>query len=758
MKKLILLLTFPFCIGQAVTQDCWSYDWATVVGGTELETSSKIALDDLGNSYVTGLFTGTATFGSTILTSNAGSRDIFIAKANSSGQFLWAKQIGGNTLNDDGNDIAVDALGNVYVTGIFAGTASFGSTTFTSSGNRDAFITKLDTEGEFLWAKQIGGISINDFGQGIAVDASGNSYVTGCFQGTATFGSTTLTSFGNEVTFITKLDADGEFLWTTEISGTGTVDSGLDIAIDGAGDSYVTGYFYGTATFGSTTLTSAGEYDIFIAKLDASGNFLWAKQAGGSGYDYGFGVAVDAFYNSYLTGIFEGTATFGSTTLTSAGSADVFIAKLDDNGDFLWAEQVGGSGYESGYSIAIDGSGKIYVVGDFNGTVTLGSTTLTGYGGFIVNLDADGSFLWIKKAGYSVDGIAIDASGNIMVTGTVGDPFTLGNITLTSSGSLDVFIAKLSNVPPVTAILDAQENIICNGNSNGSATVSASGGTSPYSYSWSPSGGNTETANNLAAGTYICTITDINSCNTTQEITITEPDELIANISSQTDVTCHGNSDGAITISVDGGISPYSYSWSPEGGNTATADNLSGGNYTCTITDANFCSTFQDVTISEPDDIDATTALNGIIITANTNSATYQWIDCDNGNQPIVNEINQSFTATSNGNYAVEITVNGCAKTSDCVTIATVGIEIPDQKEWKIYPNPNDGIFTITSPYGLDNTSIDIYSGVGQLMYQIENASGTGMAIDLKSYPEGVYLVHLNKTTVFKVITSKMYE
>jgi len=367
--------------------------------------------------------------------------------------FLWAKQAGGAN-NDNGNEIAVDGSGNSYITGGFQGTATFGNTTLTSAGEYDLFIAKIDEDGNFLWAKKVGGVG-PEYGNSIAVDGSGNSYITGFFYGTATFGNTTLTSAGYDI-FIAKTDASGNFLWAKKAGGT-NYDSGNSIAVDGSGNSYITGYFFGTATFGNTTLTSAGWTEIFIAKIDASGNFLWAKKAGGANNDSGYSIAVDGSGNSYTIGGFEGTATFGNISLTSVKDAngkftkDIFIAKIDGNGNFLWAKQAGGANNDSGNSIAVDGSGNSYITGSFDGTITFGNTTLTSAGSdiFIAKLDGSGNYLWAKKTGgTSVDSgnsIAVDGSGNSYITGFFYGTATFGNTTLTSAGGGDVFISKLDN-------------------------------------------------------------------------------------------------------------------------------------------------------------------------------------------------------------------------------------------------------------------------------------------------------------------------
>ncbi|MCK9611174.1 MAG: SBBP repeat-containing protein [Candidatus Cloacimonas sp.] len=322
MKKLSLIIILVFCSVALFAQN-EDWFWAKKAGGTSNESGKSIAVDDNGNSYVTGYFYGSATFGTTTLSGSG----IFVAKMDSNGNWLWAKQAGG-LYSGYSYGIAVDANENSYVTGYFSGSATFGTTTLTSSSEyySDIFVAKLDSSGNWLWAKQAGGTDCHD-GYGIAVDADGNSYVTGYFYGSATFSTTILTSNGNEDIFIAKLDSNGNWLWVKQAGGTGW-DYGFVIAVDDNGNSYVTGYFSGSVTFGTTTLTSSGYEDIFVAKLDRNGNWLWAKKAGGTSDDIGYGIAVDANGNSYVTGYFEESATFGTTTLMSSGSRDIFISKI----------------------------------------------------------------------------------------------------------------------------------------------------------------------------------------------------------------------------------------------------------------------------------------------------------------------------------------------------------------------------------------------------------------------------------------------
>ncbi|MET3542539.1 Tfp pilus assembly major pilin PilA, partial [Pontibacter aydingkolensis] len=275
--------------------------------------------------------------------------------------FMWAKQAQGTDTNNPeyGRSVARDTQGNTYVVGYFRDRIIFDGITLKSSGGWDVFIAKYNASGSVLWAQRAGGAN-TDVGTGVAIDGFGNAYVTGYFYDPATFGSTTLTSAGGADMFVAKYDPSGNVLWAQR-SGGANNDISNSIAVDGSGNAYVTGYFYETTTFGSTTLTSSGGQDMFVAKYNASGTVVWAKQAGGTNSDYGRGIAVDGQGNAYVTGEFYGTATFGSTTLTSAGYDDIFVAKYDASGTVVWAKQAGGTNSDYGRGIAVDGQGNAYV-------------------------------------------------------------------------------------------------------------------------------------------------------------------------------------------------------------------------------------------------------------------------------------------------------------------------------------------------------------------------------------------------------------
>lgn len=464
LKAVILCVFLLSALAGLGAQTVPEWLWAQQAGGTGDDFGEAITVDSQGNQYVTGRFQGTATFGATTLTSSGG-YDIFVCKLDSAGNFLWAMRAGG-TGGDGGQGISVDSSGNCYVTGYFTGSASFVDTILSSSGFTDIFVCKLDPAGNFLWAKRAGGTSI-DYGYGIAVDSAGNSYVTGKFMETASFGAINIIASATLDIFVCKLDPTGNFLWAKQAGGgvtnlTGSYGNvGKAIAVDSAGNSYVAGWFEGTGSFGPTTLTSSGGADIFVCKLDPDGYWLWAKRAGGVGStsfsEFCNSIAVDSAGNSFLTGWFVLNVRFGGIDLASSGSSDIFVCKLDTDGNFLWAIRAGGTSYDRGYAIAVDSDGNSFVKGYFYGSASFGTINLTSSGGydfFVCKLDSAGNFLWAKKAGgaeydYS-NAIALDSAGNIYVTGWFEASASFGANTLTSNGEDDIYIVKLG-VPILTA-------------------------------------------------------------------------------------------------------------------------------------------------------------------------------------------------------------------------------------------------------------------------------------------------------------------
>lgn len=463
--------------------------WAKQIGAALGEYCQSVAVDASGNVYTTGFFEGTVDFdpgAGTVSLTAAGLFDVYVSKLDAAGMFVWAKRIGGVSADVESSSIAIDASGNIYTTGVFAGTADFdpGAPTvnLSSAVNGAIFISKLDAFGNFIWAKNFGG-ALKSSGASIAVDASGNVHTTGYFEGTADFdpgvGTFNLTSAGSDI-FISKLDVLGNFVWAKNIGGGGGFNEGNGLAVDVLGNVYTTGDFEGTADFdpgaGTFNITSNGLADIFVSKLDVSGNFVWAKNMGGNSDDFGFSIAINATGNVHTTGQFSGTADFdpgaGTVNLVSAGSNDIFISKLNSSGDFVWAKNLGGNFNDVGISIVSDASGDVYTTGTFLGTADFdpgsGSFNLTSAGMediFISKLNAAGNFVWaINMGGTNTDygiSIAVDASGNVYNTGyfygTADFDPGAGTVLFTSAGFSDIFILKFSQaaVIPVT-VTDAK--------------------------------------------------------------------------------------------------------------------------------------------------------------------------------------------------------------------------------------------------------------------------------------------------------------
>lgn len=425
MKKLLIAILcgslWTVSNAQAPT-----FDWAFATGGLNGATyNSSMALDNLGNIYSIGHFySGPADFdpGSDMLNlSSVGGLDIYVSKYDSSGELIWAKRIGG-TEDDEGTAIAVDGSGNVYFTGNFQGTADFnpGSEVYnlTSNGVKDIFVCKLDSEGNFLWAKQMGGAT-NDTGHAIAVDNSGDVYVTGEFEKTVDFdpgtGNSPLTSRGQTDIFILKLSTTGDFQWVKHI-GSESFDRGEALSIDSGSNLFLTGYFTGTVDFdpgdGIAELTSSGATGAsgFVLKHDAGGNFEWVTALPNN--IAGRAVTTDTTGNIYIGG----------------GGPGIGIVKLNPTGVVTWEKFLPGPN-SNATSIAVDVLGHVYTTGSFRGNIDFDPSedqvifnSGSWHDAYINKFDASGNYVWAYQLGgptlrnYGV-AIALDASGSIYASG-----------------------------------------------------------------------------------------------------------------------------------------------------------------------------------------------------------------------------------------------------------------------------------------------------------------------------------------------------
>jgi hypothetical protein len=427
--------------------------WAKNFGGSGANaTGNAIAVDGSGNVYLGGNFT-MANLTTPALT-KIGTQDAFAIKLDSIGAFTWAKNFGGSGANASGLSVAVDNSGNVYLGGDFSG-ANLTTPVLTKIGTYDAFAIKLVSTGATTWAKNFGGSGAQAFGQGIAVDSTGNVYLVGYF-GAANLTTPALTEIGTYIgaydAFAIKLDSTGATTWAKNFGGSGAGANGYSITVDGSGNVYLGGYLY-TGNLTTPALTKIGTQDAFVIKLDSTGATTWAKNFGGSGAQaFGNGIAVDNAGNIYLGGYFN-SANLTTPALTKIGTQDAFAIKLSSTGVTTWAKNFGGSGAAAnGDGIAVDGSGNVYLGGYFQGA-NLTTPALTKIGrqdAFAFKLDSTGATTWAKNFGgltprnASTQATAVDASGNVYLAGYFdGETFTLGSVTLTRIGSQDAFVAKM---------------------------------------------------------------------------------------------------------------------------------------------------------------------------------------------------------------------------------------------------------------------------------------------------------------------------
>ncbi|MDD5570036.1 MAG: SBBP repeat-containing protein [Bacteroidales bacterium] len=453
MKKLFLLLvaimvSTAILYAQDKNQNCWEI--VNQAGGHDVDLGYSITLDDAGNVFIVGRFSGTAHFGKDSITSS-GDYDAFLAKYDIKGNILWVRH-GGGIDDDRAYSVSVDSKGFIYVGGIISNQAVFDKIKVSSAGSSDAFLAKYDQNGTVQWVKRVGGAS-EDESSGITVDIYDNIYLTGFFKSTAQFGNFNLTSAGGKDAFICKFDLQGNIIWAEQVSSREDVES-YTVACDGAGNVFITGDFKGTLISDNFQMTSLGDFDIFLAKYDKDGNTMWVKQAGGKDYDDVFGVAVDNNGNSYMTGRFTDTVSFGGIYVRSVGNEDMFLAKYDPKGNAIWAKTAGSRGTEIATECTVDGNGNSYVVGIFQSTCYFDKYSITSAGIndiFVAKYDPSGTLIGLVRGGgkdiESAESVTLDKKGGVYFCGELKGNAIFGTKTFTSEGGYDIYWAKLSCIP-----------------------------------------------------------------------------------------------------------------------------------------------------------------------------------------------------------------------------------------------------------------------------------------------------------------------
>jgi hypothetical protein len=419
------------------------------LGSNDALSSNGIAKDSNGNIYVTGNFKGTGLFGSTNVNS-VGDNDVFLAKYNAEGLLQWVRTAG-SSAGDFATDVSIDANGNVFITGYYFGAINFGGNVLTNSGSSDVFVVKYDSSGNVVWAKKAGGSSL-DISNSVDTDASGNVYLGGSFSGSCTFlgaSNIILNSVGNDDGFLAKLDISGNILWAKSIQGTAS--QKLNDVLISNNDLFVLGTFENVTDFGnSNSLNSgAGNVDIFVAKYNLSGDCQVATGFGGAGTDEASRLAKDNNSNIWACGSIFGNATIGSFALTSAGNYDAFLAKFNSGLSILAAKLLGGSSNDKANDVGSDSEGNIFVVGEFAGALSNGSKSISANGGsdvFISKFTNAGFPTSLQNfGGPDFDsGRRVNVGSNLFITGGFSQTANFGTIITSTGVPLNGFVIRLA--------------------------------------------------------------------------------------------------------------------------------------------------------------------------------------------------------------------------------------------------------------------------------------------------------------------------
>ena len=421
-----------------------------------------------------------------------------VTVSGSGGAFLWSRGFGGPTFVDA---VVVRAVagapnGDLVVAGYFSGTVNFGAGNLTSAGGNDIFVAEYATDtGAPVWFRRFGGVG-NDFAGGVAVDGSGNVILSGGITGSVDFGGGPLTSAGDYDVFVVQLSPSGVYRWARRYGGTGS-DSGASVAVSATGDVVAAGTFNGTVNLGGGSLTSAGDSDVFVAAYaGATGAHLWSRRAGGPGIDQPSGIAMDDWGRVTVIGTFTGNASFGGSTLSSAGGLDVFLAQYAGaDGTPQWSRRLGGPGDDYGNAIAADSGGNLVVTGQFATSIDFGGGVLSNTGAadiYLAQLSSAGVHNWSRRYGSASNlqevatGVAVDASGKVLLTANLIDAVDFGGGLLPASGGYDPIVVKLS--------------------ADGTHLWSKRFGSPQYAYNYSAGGAADASGNAVVAGNFTGTI------------------------------------------------------------------------------------------------------------------------------------------------------------------------------------------------------------------------------------------------------------
>ena len=619
---------------------------------------------------------------------------------------LWIQQIG-DSQTEGGGRIVTDDLGNIYVTGYFENTVNFSTDTNitvdrTSQGMADVFIQKIDPQGNLLWVKSIGGSSF-DYGLDIAIDPDGYIYIAGLYNGTVDFDPGSNTSYlnGNGVTntFILKLDTAGQFEWVRGFAGS-AYNSPASIHFNPTLGCLLTGSFQGSCNFNpnspsSTTLSSNGSNDIFIAKFNENGGFEWAHGFGSTSNDVGKKVISDSLSNIYCTGVFRNEVDFDPGPGTNikgyffGRATDIFLMKLDSLGNVFWTEAISEPDFQEVHDMKIS-RGELFLAGSFNGTVDFDFssnnnqlTAQTPKDGFLLNIDLNSNFGWVKQVSNTCKTLAFNKKGEFYIGGGFTDSIDLdpssGHYILTSSGASDAYLGKYNKEG------DFIKGFSFSGPAGEGVSCVAIG----------------DDDNPVCSGVFYGTTDFYSDSSYTLALTTKGGDDLfvykIKDCQSDTlrDTLFY--------------CAPY---FLENGDSLVQKDSL--------------------IYLSHKDQFrcDSVVALRLIHQRPNTSisighnklssqepNARYQWLRCNGSAFSIIpGDTNQTLAISQNGDYALVVNARGCTDTSACITISNIGLsdKIITENTW-FFPNPSvNGQFYLDPNIEHDIQSVEAFSSIGE--------------------------------------------
>ena len=420
--------------------------WSLAFGGTDDDEDGVGAVfDSMGNSYFIGHLQSDTDFGNGLWIHQGGA-DLFLVSFDPLGTLRWSRTMG-NVNWERIWGLDVDTSDNIYVTGRFREALDFGAGPVSTTGSWNTYVAKYSNDGALVWFYECA-MSGNDSARDLAIDASGNVLVTGFFSANMDCGGPAIPTVGGDDIYVLKLDTNGTPLWQWG-GGSGADDTGISIAVDNTGNVYVTGFYAGSADFGGGALPVGGGEDIFALKLDADGNYLWSGGYGGSNTDFGRSIAVDSSGNFALTGYFlSDSIDFGDLTRNNAnpGTEDGFVASFDTSNTLAWSTHFGTVDTDVGFDVAIDSNDRIHLCATYSGAVSFGGPVLPVYGAEDIAYavyDSAGNYVDAVGVGSvlsdSCKAIAVDDFGNTLLTGGFSSSIDFGQGMLNSQGSSDVF-------------------------------------------------------------------------------------------------------------------------------------------------------------------------------------------------------------------------------------------------------------------------------------------------------------------------------